>query len=340
MVKIRLLILIGCVVALMGRAEIQSTEELLTLLRSNYVDAQALDATLLNEALIVGLKKKMERGFEVSSESLSQSPSFFQSFQERNIVFNQHSFLLLQFFNDKKFERNTKDYRNRLMSRLKTQSLAGIVIDVRGWKDLFHYDELAQFLSFWVSKNSSLFGLAAWDQTEKFYQSQEESVNGAIPIVVILNEDTRGVGEVVAESLRRNKRAVIVGTQSAGMAVQVSEWMGARDSFYRIPTRRVVFADQEMPFSGKVDADVKVAIDLDKERVILQQEAASDDLTAFIFDEEKEVKNNEVALVEKKGVAQEESVLAQPSEEKKQASDMALRTGLDILLGSQLLKKM
>ncbi|MBX7158119.1 MAG: hypothetical protein K1X66_07015 [Verrucomicrobiae bacterium] len=340
MVKIRLLILIGCVVALMGRAEIQSTEELLTLLRSNYVDAQALDATVLNEALIVGLKKKIERGFEVSSESLSESLSFFQNFQERNVVFNQRSFLLLQFLSDKKNERNAKDYRNRLMSRLKSQPPAGIVIDVRGWKDLFHYNELAQFLSFWVSKNSSLFGLAASDETEKFYQSQDEPINVVIPIVVIVNEDTRGVGEVMAESLRRNKRAVIVGTQSAGMAVQISEWMGARDSFYRIPTQRAVFANKEVPFSGKVEADVKVAIDLDEERFILQQEAASDDLTAFIFDEEKEVKNNEAALVEKKDVAQEKSKPAQSSEEKRQASDIALRTGLDILLGSQILKNL
>lgn len=339
----RFLALFGCFIVVTGKAEIQKAEELLALIRSNYVDAKTINETLLNKALITGLREKIGTGFEVSSQSLKYEPSFFQSFRETKIAFNRHHFLVLQFRDGEKLNRNASDYRNQLFNALKEKSIAGIVMDVRGWKDFFHYEELVKFLSWWLPKETQLFALESNDllseTNSQIFLTQEEPISVAIPMVVIVNEDTLGVGEALAETLRQTQRAVIVGTQSGGAGLQVSEWSGSSDVYYHIPTRRVVFPKIKVLFPDVVEADVKVSISLTEEQKILKEEMAHENLTQFIFEKESEEKN-ELALSQKETFTSVELMGNQMSDgEKRSARDIALRTALDILLGNQILKK-
>lgn len=309
---------------LWGQNEIKTVETLLNFVRSNYVASSVLKEKVLNEALFLGLKNYLGEGFEISQKPLNQTPSLFHNFREVWLEEN----LVLQFGIDPISNKSEEDYRAKLKTYLREERLKGLILDVRGWRNFYHYSELAQFLSWWVAPETVLFGFKG--DKEEWFKTNGNLVTTSLPIVVLVNQETSGLGEVMAEVFRYQKRAIIIGSNSSGAMVRWMETKGSDDLYYRVAHEQVFLTSDRSLFPALVKPDLEVLVDIDQEKALLEEEKRNVSLTSYVYEQEKVKKNNEAAL--NRG---EFSLEAQESQEKSKETtllyDRPLQRAVDFL---------
>ena len=312
--------------------EIQSVENLLNFVRSNYVATLILNEKELNEALITGLKSYLGEGFETDSKPLNQTASFFNSYKQVWLK----NFLVLQFGVQPEATKSAEDYRNKLKNDINQNHLEGIILDVRGWKDLFHYEELAQFLSWWITPETILFGFK--NAKESWYKANGGLVTDSLPLVILVNENTLGLGEVMAKVLRRNGRGIVIGTNSGGLMVRWLESKGGETIFYRVAHDKVFLTPDKALFPGRIRPDIEILVNKDEDQIKLEAERGSDTLSSYVFEQEGIKKDNEAALTQGE-FSLSEREQKESSQEKMEQYDKVLQTAVDVLTAVKAWKK-
>lgn len=173
--------------------------------------------------------------------------------------------------------------------------VGALILDLRGIPAELGLDGIAEFAKRFCPKGAVLFTI------QKSNAKQERIVtNDAAPVfegvlVVLVDQDTRGAAEVLAATLRDNAKAMLVGSQTAGAAVEFSDFPLGGGRSARVAVAQALAPKSGALFPKGISPDIAVRLD-PATRDKIFDEATKGGAHRFAFDVEPP-RMNEAALV-------------------------------------------
>lgn len=163
-------------------------------------------------------------------------------------------------------EKDIKAFISQI-TQWKGPSLQGLILDLRFFKDPNNFDGAAQFLSLFSQPGTTFFSVEGVKVPQKLYSSSSQPLPlpRGIPVVVVVNSQSRGAAEVVAERLRSVTGAIVLGGRTAGEAGLFTETQLQTGRFIRMAGARVRLADGSDLLGRPLLPDVRVAVDGEEE---------------------------------------------------------------------------
>lgn len=175
------------------------------------------------------------------------------------------------------------------------KSIGAVILDLRGIPEETGLDSGVEFAKRFCPKGAVLFTV------QKPNAKQERIVtNDAAPafegiLVVLVDQDTRGAAEVLAATLRDNAKAMLVGSQTAGAAVEFSDFPLGGGRSVRVAVAQALVPKSGALFPKGVAPDIAVRLDSETRDKIFDQ-STKEGAGRFAFDVEPP-RMNEAALV-------------------------------------------
>jgi hypothetical protein len=307
-------------------------DEVLKTLKANYVDPSALTDAQVNRAALQGLATRLAPGVLLlaSGSSAQEEASPFRA----EILDGRIGYMRPGAMN--------KDALGELDAALKNftdKSIGSLILDLRATPPSSDFDAAADVARRFVPKGQMLFTVRkpGVKQERMSTSNQDPAFTGLI--IVVVDADTSGAGEVVAAVLRAQTNCMIVGENTQGHAVEFSSLPLRNDRMLRVAVSEVVLAGGAAIFPNGVRPDVPVVMSTAVKREILKQSLVSG-VSQFVFEAERP-RMNEAALV----AGTNPDVDALQAEQKKRAGakaqlqDTMLQRAVDLITTISILKK-
>ncbi|MEM9399546.1 MAG: S41 family peptidase [Verrucomicrobiota bacterium] len=142
------------------------------------------------------------------------------------------------------------------------QDIAGLILDLRFFNDQKDFQPAADFLSLFVTPGQRLFSVQDTKVTVSEYMSESQpmEIPGFFPIIILIHEQTRGSGEVIAYLLKEKVNATIVGLPSAGESAVFTENKLPSGRYIRIASAQTVIKAKNL-LGQPIQPDISVASD-------------------------------------------------------------------------------
>jgi carboxyl-terminal processing protease len=182
---------------------------------------------------------------------------------------------IIQFTND------TFEKLKGIMDVLLKQNLQGLVLDLR-FDPGGRLDQAEEVVDLFV-KQGIIVKVKGRNRPETVKMAKEEGTLPDFPMAVMVNEHSASASEIVAGSLKDNKRAIVVGTRSFGKG-SVQEVVPLDDNegelkitvaYYYLPSGRLVHRKKDSKDWG-VDPQIDVPMDNNAEERLLRAEGEQD----------------------------------------------------------------
>jgi hypothetical protein len=157
-------------------------------------------------------------------------------------------------------EGTDKAFAQTLERLRSTNRLKGLILDLRFARGDDYPAALALADQFFGSEQP----LVDWG--EGMRKSTDKTNAVAVPVAVLINQETRGSAEIVAGILRHTDAALLIGTNTAGQANIAKEFTLKTGQRLRVAVAPVKVADgKELPFTG-LKPDIQVEVNPTDER--------------------------------------------------------------------------
>jgi len=292
-------------------------------IRANHAEAASLDETGMARATLRGLLDGLYPGAELVGE---ETPKPAEAPFRAEILDDRVGYLRLGSLtteNLAQLDAALKDFAAK-----KTDA---VVVDLRATPDSPDFSMAAQFAGRFVPNGTALFSLArSADKQEKvFTSSGSPGFQGTVAVLV--DGDTAGSAEVIAAALRRHAKAMIVGTNTSGRAVEyaVLPLGGGHNLRYAAAEARV--AGLPVIYPRGLEPDLVVEQSPADKKAILDG-ALEKGIAGFVFESER-ARMNEAALVA--GTNPE----IEAEDGKTQLLDRPLQRAVDLVTAIKLFRK-
>jgi len=256
-------------------------------IRANHAEASALDETGLARATLRGLLDGLYPGAELTGGEI---PPVAEAPFRAEILDGRVGYLRLGTLGAEslaQLDSALKDFAEK-----KTDS---VVIDLRATPESSDFSVAAQFAERFVPTGTAMFSMTRpADKEEKTFTSSRAP--GFLGVVAVLvDEDTAGAAEVFAAVLRRHAKAMVVGSNSSGRAVEyaVLPLGGGHHLRYAVAEARVAGLPPLYPRG--IEPDLEVVQSAEDKKAILDG-ALEKGIAGFVFESER-ARMNEAALV-------------------------------------------
>lgn len=173
----------------------------------------------------------------------------------------------------------TSDQIRKICEQLVRENLAGLVLDLR-FNPGGRLDQAVNIVDLFI-KSGTVVSTRGAHRPEQRVDATDKDELPDFPLVVLVNEQSASAAEVVAGSLKDNRRATIVGTRSFGKgSVQDVIDLGTQGilkltvAHYYLPSGRLVHRTKDATDWG-VEPDLVVPMDKEQEvRLMLAQQQA------------------------------------------------------------------
>lgn len=206
------------------------------------------------------------------------------------------------------------------------KSIGAVILDLRGIPAGSDFESCAELAKRFCPKGVVLFTI------EKPNAKQERIVTAdRVPVfegtlVVLVDAETSGAAEVLAAALRDNAKAMVVGEQTAGAAVEFAEFPIGGGRSVRVAVSQVIAPRAGALFPEGVKPDISVRLDRESRDDIFEK-SHKDGVSRFAFDEETP-RMNEAALVANTNPEISEN---QPAKTEPALRDTVLQRALDLV---------
>lgn len=256
-------------------------------IRSKHAEAAALDETGLARATLRGLLDGLYPGAELTGgEKAPIESSPFRS----EILDDRVGYVRLGSIDSAHLAQ-----LDAALADFRAKKADGLVLDLRATPESEDFPLAAQFAERFVPKGTALFSLVrpADRQEKTFTSSADPAFRGVI--VVVADEDTAGSAEVLAGALRRHARAMIVGADTGGRAVESATVPLGGGHYLRYAVAEVRVAGLPPIYPRGLEPDLAVPQSAGDKKAILEGESEKS-VAAFVFERER-ARLNEAALV-------------------------------------------
>jgi hypothetical protein len=171
----------------------------------------------------------------------------------------------------------------------------GVVIDLRATPESSDFPLAAQVCERFVPNGTALFSLVRpGEKQEKIFTSSRAPAFQGV-IVVLVDEDVAGAAEVIAAVLRRHARAMVVGSNTSGRAVEFTLLPLGGGHHLRYAAAEARVAGLPPLYPRGVEPDLAVDQSAADKKAILDA-ALENGIAGYVFESER-ARMNEAALV-------------------------------------------
>lgn len=276
-------------------ASLRPTAEVISILKSNYVDRDKLNEKLLNEATVTGILEAMGRGVvivepESPSTNAAAEPQPTVPLARAEVIGPDIGYIRLAEVTD-----GTPAALDAELKKFADQKVTGFVLDLR-YADGTNFAATAAIASRFLNDGQELFTLKSSEKAPQVFHAGADvkpaSLGGmdltSAPLMLLVNKETRGSAEALAGALRTEDRGIVIGSKTAGSAAAWQEVKLSDGRILRIATAKIVLAppqDATQPvnlFPDGLTPDVAVKIDPKTERDVVLTVQTNETLTASL----------------------------------------------------------
>lgn len=271
-------------------------QEAINLLRANYIRPADVDDRALARATLAGELDRLGQGAALlpkpggpaTAPSNDVLPDGFQS----ETLGDHTGYVRLGAL--------TKDHLTALDKALKgftDKALPALILDLRATGLSSDYDLAAEVVRRFVAKGKPLFTLRRpSNNQERLFTSNTDPAFGGL-VLLAVDGDTAGAAETVAAVIRYYNRALVVGTNTPGQAVEYADLRLSGGNLLRVAVSQVLLPANLSIFPGGVKPDVPVNLSRNDTLTIFRQSTGKDGgMAPFVLETERP-RFNEAALV-------------------------------------------
>ena len=238
-------------------AALSQATEIIGILKTRYVDHGALDQKLLNDATVTSVLQALGAGATIvtpgpvntnSSPASTTNTVVVPAVSGRAEVIEPD----IGYIRIADVSEQTPAGLDAELNRFSQAKISGCVLDLR-FAGGANYATAAVIASRFLPENKELFVLKRAAGVAEIFRTQAATVavsaQDDMPLLVLVNRQTRGSAEALAGALRAQDRCILIGNQTAGSA---AAWDDVPLSDGRV--LRVASAKIELPSSTRVNA--------------------------------------------------------------------------------------
>jgi len=227
-------------------------DKALEAIRTNFLSPQSLDEQSKQKALLEGLVRRLAPGVDVvGTEMPAAVPEPFLS----EILDDRDGYL-----RPGKLDAGTLAQLDTSLASFSEKKLPAVILDLRAVSGGSDFDAAADFARRFCPNGKMLFTVQKPSaRQERILTSNQAPAFGGI-LVVLADSGTSGAAEALAATLRLNARAMIVGGDTAGKAVEFADIPLDGGKSLRVAVARVVLPDGAPIFPAGLKPDLSVAL--------------------------------------------------------------------------------
>ena len=264
-------------------------QEILSQLRSNYVDPTAVNTQALDQAAMIELLSKLGPGVRLRLRSELERPTTARPF--RSEILNDH----FGYIRCGTLNQDTLVKLDDALGIFRNQNVRGVIVDLRTAPESTDYHLAGEFISRFVLKDTLAYRIvgAKADQERSFSSTLDPLYQGALAVLV--DEETSGAAEVIAAALKVKAHALLIGQKTTGSAAEYQSSPIGNNLLLAIAVAQVQVPGYPAIFPNGLQPDILVSQPVDQERSVLA-ESDNQSSAPFITDEPRQ-HLNEAALV-------------------------------------------
>ena len=245
----------------LGPADLQAV---ITLLKSNFTDSDAITDTELNRATVEGLMVRLPRGVMLlpGKENAAAVPaSAFYS----EVLAGHVGYVRLASLNSANLQTLDKS-----LSAFAAKKVNALIVDLRATGATSDLALAADFAKRFCPRSKTMFTLRkpTGRQDRVFTSDRDPSFRGLV--MVLADGDTAGAAEAIAAALRFHGKALIIGEPTAGRAAEYSDLPLPNGKVLRLAVAEMISPDGRSLFTEGVKPDLPVEMSSADKRQIFQ----------------------------------------------------------------------
>jgi C-terminal processing protease CtpA/Prc len=333
-------------------SSLRPTSEVISVLKSSYVDRDKLSEKLLNEATVSGLIEALGRGAMIvepeapstnGTKAAAAEPSPTRPLARAEVIDPNIAYIRLADVTE-----GTPSALDAELKKFADAKVMGYVLDLR-FADGTNFSAAAAIASRFLGDGQTLFTLKSSEKGVQVFRTGSETNADAdltsAPLMLLVNRETRGSAEALAGALRAQDRGIVIGSQTAGSAAGWEDVKLSDGRTLRLATAKIVLpqTNSALPgidlFPNGITPDVAVKIDPKTERDVVIEVQTNETLTASLQPRVKKKDLTEAQLVKAfhgQAIDAEEPTTDREHEEEDEIQnvrDVVLQRGVDILKG-------
>jgi hypothetical protein len=316
----------------LGQADLQAV---ITLLKTNFTNPDAITDTELNRATVEGLVVRLPRGvmlLPAKETAPAEAPSVFYS----EIIGGHIGYVRVGSLNAANLQALDKS-----LSNFAAKNANAVIVDLRASEAPPDLPLAAEFAKRFCPKGKTLFTSRkpTGRQDRVFSSERDPSFRGLV--MVLTDGDTIGAAEAVAAALRFYNRALLIGQTTAGRAAEYSDLSLPSGKILRVAVAEIISPDGRSLFPDGIKPDLPVEMSIADKRQIFQL-SGEKGMGPFVY-EAGRPHMNEAALLAGTNPEVEAAEAAQQrrgrAPEKPPAHDPVLQRALDVVTSLEVYQK-
>jgi hypothetical protein len=263
-------------------------DQVIKLLKENYITPAALGEAEQRRAVVQGLLDRLAPGAAIVAATASgeNGPSPFRA----EILDQRIGYIRL----GATTPGNIAEL-DATLQKFTSSALPALVLDLRATPQSSEFEQTAEVCRRFCPKGKVLFSVKKPNiKQEQILTSKDEPKYQGI-LVVLVDQDTAGNAEVIAAVLRTHVKAMVIGQQTRGEAVEFAEFPLPGGQVLRVAVAEVALPENGVVFPGGVKPDLAVDVDQETTKKVLALELEKG-VSEFVFETERP-RMNEAALV-------------------------------------------
>jgi Peptidase family S41 len=261
---------------------------LITTLREHYLAPEKLDDVAVSRATAQGLFERFSPGvvlpFGPAAEAETDSPFRAELIEDR-VGYIRFGSLTEERLAD--LDAALKNFNER--------SLKSAILDLRATPAGSQFTIAAKICERFSPKGRVLFTVRRPSTRDESVITSKQEPTFSKVIVTLVDADTAGAAEVIAAVLRTQAKALVIGRQTRGEAVEYEKVTLPSGRHLRIAVAEVALPENILVFPGGVTPDVAVDVSPEETEKVLKAELEGG--LGPLINETERVRMNEAALV-------------------------------------------
>ena len=310
-------------------------QAVITLLKGNFINPDAITDTELNRATVEGLIMRLPRGvmlLPAKENAPAEAPTVFYS----EIIGGHIGYVRVGSLSAANLQALDKSVAN-----FAAKNVNALIVDLRASPATTDLPLAAEFAKRFCPKGKTLFTLRkpVGHQDRVFSSERDPAFRGLI--MVLTDGDTTGAAEAIAAALRFYNKALLIGQVTAGRAAEYSDLPLPSGKILRVAVTEMVSPDGRPLFPEGIKPDLPVEMSIADKRQIFQL-SGEKGVGPFVY-EGARPHMNEAALLAGTNPEVEAAEAAQQrrgrSPEKPPAHDPVLQRALDVVTSLEVYQK-
>ncbi len=263
-------------------------DEVISLLRDNYINADAVSDAEVKRASVHGILDRITPGASLVAAPVadaSQASPFRAEILDGRIAYARLGATT---------PGNVAEL-DAALQNFTEKKIGALVLDLRATPPSAEFEQTAEVCRRFCPKGKVLFTVKKPNIRQEQILTSKDDPRYVGILIALTDHDTAGNAEIIAAVLRTHVRAMIIGQQTKGEAVEFAELPLPGGLHLRVAVAEVSLPDNVAVFPGGVKPDLAVNVAQETTNEVLKKELERG-VSEFVFENERP-RMNEAALV-------------------------------------------